>query len=273
METHPGRSSLDEGLALVMTRIGPEAAEAQGRAGSLRLLGPFELHVGGQAVAAGPIESRILALAAIHDDPLSRRRVAATLWPRVAPARAAARLRSAIYRLHRLAPQLLLGAATPRLALSDGVGCDVRDLQRWAHSVIAERADDRAGVPPQSGELLPGWQDPWVLLHRERLRQLQIEALEVLAIRLGGSGRHEQAAAAGRAAVQLAPLRESARRVVIRALAAAGRHRDAAREYDDYRAELRRELSLAPSPHLDKVMAAVGVPPSRGGDAPVTQES
>ncbi len=261
------------GWRVVMTRRGPEtAAVPPGSAGSLRLLGAFELRVAGQARPAGPIESRILALAGIHGRPLTRKYVAATVWPLASPARAAARLRSALYRLHRMAPSLLRRGGEAGVGLAAGVACDARELERWARSVVT--TDDGAGGtgPERTGVLLPEWGDPWVLLHRERLRQLELEALEVTSLRLSAEGRHDRAAAAGRAAVQLGPLRESARRVLIRALGAAGRHADAAREYADYRARLRRELGLAPSPHLDKVMASLGVLPSRDGDAPVTSQ-
>lgn len=236
---------------------------------SLQLLGGFELQVGGRACAAGPIESRILALAGIHGSPLSRRYLAATVWPHATPTRAASRLRSALYRLNRLVPSVIRSGAGEGFGLADGVGCDVRELERWARAVVANggRGEDELVA---GGELLPGWHDPWVLLHRERLRQLQLEALEVLTVRCSTSGRHQQAADAGRAAVRLGPLRESARRVLMRALAAAGQHEAVRRQYDEYRAALRRELGLQPSPHLDKVMAALGVMPSRGGDAAVT---
>ncbi len=256
-----------------MTRTGPEtAAVPPGPAGTLRLLGGFELRVSGTAVTPGPVESRIIALTGITGRPLSRRRLAAIVWRHVAPVRAAGRLRSALYRLNRLVPGLVRDADGAGVALAGGVACDVSDLESWARSVIDGGGPWSEPGPAATAVLLPGWDDPWVLLHRERLLQLQLEALEVSTLRLSAAGRHDEAAAAGRKAVQLRPLRESSRRALIRALGAAGRLGDAAREYDDYREALRRELGLAPSAHLDKVMAALGVLPSRSGDAAVTPE-
>jgi hypothetical protein len=58
------------------------------------------------------------------------------------------------------------------------------------------------------GELLPGWYDDWVMFERERLRQLQLHALETMAHRLAKEHRYADAVDVALAAVRLEPLRE-----------------------------------------------------------------
>lgn len=235
-----------------------------GSRAALRLLGGFDLEYNGRPLKPARTECHLLALLGIHDGPLSRAYVARMLWPRIDAGRAATRLRSVLYRLRRLAPGILGEAVAERLQLSDHMMTDVRVLARWARDVVA--GDGLVGPadahPTVSfGVLLPGWGEDWVLLHRERLRQLRLCALEALAARLTAAGRYDEAAAAGWAAVEACPLRESAQRALINAYGAAGRLDAVMRQYHQYRQSLQRELGLEPSPHLQKTVATLGCLP------------
>src|SRR3712207_8842055 len=69
---------------------------------------------------------------------------------------------------------LFRSTAGGALALAPGVGVDVRELAAWAIRTRDPRTDlDDLELPPADllGDLLPGWQDDWVLVERERLRQ------------------------------------------------------------------------------------------------------
>ena len=63
------------------------------------LLDGFALRVDGQPVAVPPSSQRLLAFLAIHERPVARGALAAALWPDTTIRRAAACLRSALYRL------------------------------------------------------------------------------------------------------------------------------------------------------------------------------
>ena len=105
------------------------------------------------------------------------------------------------------------------LSLARSVRVDVRELTEWAQRMLDPRSEaDAATVPDVGlrGELLPGWYDDWVLLERERLRQLRMHALEALAEKLADAGRYGEAVQAAYAAVVAEPLRESAHRAVVR---------------------------------------------------------
>jgi len=107
------------------------------------------------------------------------------------------------------------------------------------------------------GDLLPDWYDDWVLVERERLRQLRLHALEALAISRMEAGRHGEAAGAALSAVSIEPLRESAQRVLIRVHLAEGNVGEAVRQYHSYKQLLLEELGLAPSDQLESLMLPI----------------
>jgi DNA-binding SARP family transcriptional activator len=106
-------------------------------------------------------------------------------------------------------------------------------------------------------DLLPTWDDDWLLIERERIRQLRIHALDALSACLTAAGRYNDGVAAGLASVEAEPLRETAHRAVIMAHLAEGNCSEAIRQYETYRALLARELGLGPSPELAKLIRRV----------------
>src|SRR4051794_35358954 len=96
------------------------------------------------------------------------------LWPDVPEARAHGNLRSALWRLQNLAPGLV-AVTRETVSLPESVQVDVRELVAWARRAMDPATPVDAVLPgyeAMPGELLPGWYDDWVLLERERLRQL-----------------------------------------------------------------------------------------------------
>ncbi len=181
-----------------------------------------------------------------------RRSIAGQLWPDAAENRASANLRSALWRVQKAFPGLV-EVCGDVIALADGVRVDVRELVEWTASVLdAGSPVDDVVVPTAAlaGELLPGWYEDWVLLERERLRQLRIRTLEVLSDRLAGVGRYGEAVQAAYAAVREEPLREGAHLAVVRVHLAEGNLVEALRAYGSFRDTLDRELGVPPSPTM-----------------------
>jgi DNA-binding SARP family transcriptional activator len=106
-----------------------------------------------------------------------------------------------------------------------------------------------------AGELLPDWYDDWVVIERERHRQLRLHALEQLSARLSADGRHAAATEAGLAAIASEPLRESAHRVLIAVHLAEGNRGEALRQYRVCCGLLDRDLKVGPSPALQALVA------------------
>jgi DNA-binding SARP family transcriptional activator len=109
----------------------------------------------------------------------ARTAVAGDLWPDLPEEQAHASLRSALWRLRKVAPGLIEGVGGA-LSLVPGVRVDVRELYDWARRVADPRFRAAEVTLPDlglHGELLPGWYDDFVLLERERLRQVRLHAL------------------------------------------------------------------------------------------------
>lgn len=226
-----------------------EAVEAPLR---LTLLGGFQLARTGQALPLPAPAQRLVAYLALRGQPQSRAHIAGSLWLDTGHERALANLRSAVWRARRCDPALL-EVGTGQLRLGEDVEVDVHDQTAVAQRLIDEwptcEGQDLTAVR-LTGELLPDWLDEWVLIERERLRQLFLHGLEALCRRLSGLGWHAHAIEAGTAVMQQEPLRESAHRVLIEAHLAEGNRNEALRQYRMYRDIMRDELGLDPSPRI-----------------------
>jgi DNA-binding SARP family transcriptional activator len=218
----------------------------------LSLLGVWLLHPPGaeEPVAVPGTAKRLLALVALSG-PRARPYVAGTIWPDLDEGHAQGALRSAIYRLNQIEPNLL-DCKDDVLMLGRAVAVDVHELRHCCEVILGGRADDelRPILLRHNQELLPGWYDDWVVLERERLRQLRLQALEVLGERLLAENRLPEAAQAGLEAVTIEPLLESAQRLLVRIHLAADNPVEAIRQYDLYRQLLNRELGIEPSPAM-----------------------
>jgi DNA-binding SARP family transcriptional activator len=190
---------------------------------------------------------------------LTRTATAGRLWPDVPEDHAHGSLRSALWRLNKAAPGLVESSGCA-LRLAPGVRVDVRDLDEWARRAVTssgETVDVALPDPALLGDLLPGWYDDWVLLERERLRQLRMRALEAVADRLATLGRHGEALQAAHAAVRAEPLRESAHRLVVRIHLAEGNTAEAVRAYGFFRTLIETELGLPPSELMTRLVQHV----------------
>jgi DNA-binding SARP family transcriptional activator len=218
----------------------------------VELLEGFALDIGG---CSGGVSDglprgvqRLVALLGVSRQP-TRTAIAGLLWPDVPEVHAQGSLRSALWRLSKMAPGLIR-ARRDTLSLADGVQVDVHELTCWARQVAdpATSVDDLAATQLRlRGELLPGWYDDWVLLERDRLRQLRMHALEALADRLAAAGRYGEAVQAACVAMQAEPLRESAHRTLIRVHLAEGNLIEAVHAYESFQALLAGELGVVPS--------------------------
>jgi DNA-binding SARP family transcriptional activator len=227
----------------------------------VNLLGGFEYRHGDAPVALTPGAQRLVAFLALHGRPLQRVHVAGTLWIDSTEEHANASLRTALWRVQHLTPALVTPTST-HLALADGVPVDAADVESIAERVLrGERLglDDAARLA-RARVLLPDWYDEWVVIERERLRQLCLHALERLSADARRDGRYAQATAAGLGAVALEPLRESAHRAVIEAHLAGDNTSEALHHYRLFERILDSKLGLRPSARLQELMSVVTAP-------------
>ena len=140
-------------------------------------------------------------------------------------------------------------ATTTHLRLARDLAVDVQELVARAEDLNSPAVGEDRGLDPSSlsRDLLPDWYEDWVVLERERFRQLRLHGLEAQCRRLTETGRFGAAVQAGLAALAGEPLRESAHRNLIQAHLAEGNPGEAVRQYHLYRRLLAGELAIEPS--------------------------
>jgi DNA-binding SARP family transcriptional activator len=225
--------------------------QAASQAIELHLMNGFELRCAGKPAAPPLAVQRVFAFLALQGRPVQRLYVAGRLWPDSSEPRAMASLRSALWRAKSSA-LAVIRAMDSRLTLDPGVRIDVREASAQAQRLIEGSAADDVGFAGEllCGELLPDWYDDWLLIERERFRQLRLHALEALSARLVGVARYGEAAETALSAIAAEPLRESAHRTLIHVFLAEGNPSEALRHYEQFRRLLRTELGLEPSTQM-----------------------
>jgi DNA-binding SARP family transcriptional activator len=229
------------------------------RATRVCLLDGFSLHLAGADPGSTPdlprAVQRLVAHLSLSGRP-ARTAIAGQLWPDVSEEHAHGSLRSTLWRVHKVAPALIT-VSGDALSIAHDVRVDVHELTDWARramdpcSATDSLTAGNLGLP---GELLPGWYDDWVLLERERLRQLRMHALEALAEKFAAAARYGEAVQAAYAAVRVEPLRESAHRTVVRVHLAEGNIAEAVRAYESFQAMLADEIGAAPTPQMCRLI-------------------
>jgi DNA-binding SARP family transcriptional activator len=223
---------------------------------TLRVLGGFDLRVGARTLPLNASGKRVLACLAIGGSALRRETLAGRVWEWSSQARAHANLRNALWRIRR-ADRRLVETDHEQVRLGDDVVVDLHASVAQARRLLdhGERCELAATpVGLLEIDILPDWDDDWVLLERERHRQLRIHALEALSTRLIDAGRFAEAIDTAYAAIAAEPLRESAHDVLIRAHLAEGNRVEAARQLSAYRRLLHEELGLPPSARLEALV-------------------
>lgn len=224
------------------------------------LLGDFEMSADGGPVRVPANVERLVAYLAINTIPQPRAKVACTLSMDVPESRAGARLRAALWQIEKTAPGWVRRDGC-RLCLAPEVVVDLPLAFAHARRITDEAQElavDDVGFDDLMFDLLPHWDEEWLIFERERLRQLRVHALETLCVLLAKRGRLAQAIDAGIAAVAIEPLRESAHRALITAHLAEGNVSEARREFFSYRDLLEERLGIAPTCTLRDLALASG---------------
>lgn len=220
----------------------------------LQLLDDFQVSCGEQLVDLPQAAKRLVAFVALQDKRLQREYAAGMLWLDATNERAAGNLRSTLWRIQKRV-EGLLDVDGRSIGLQPEVAVDLRDAERLARGELASCTDCRVFA----GELLPGWyDDDWILLERERYRQLRLRALDALCTQHLEAGQLDEALEAGLLALSVEPLRESAHRALVRVHLAAGNAVEALRQYDLCCRLLREQLGVEPTQQMHDAIGAVG---------------
>ena len=239
-------------------RLGPRPGGPRTRLG---LLKGFHLMCGPHPAALPMSAQRVVAFLALKKSRLRRTYVAGTLWMDTTEKKAGANLRSALWRLRR-GGFPVVEAGAENLGLCPNVSVDLNEIIPIAHRLV-DRSNgdlpDSIDLDAFAGDLLPDWYDDWVVVERERFRQLRLHALESLCEKLTLAGRYGEAVEAGLIAVAAEPLRESAHRKLMHAYHAEGNWAEVMRQYNLYRQLVQEQLGVVPSPRMKELVVEFGI--------------
>jgi DNA-binding SARP family transcriptional activator len=230
------------------------------------VLGSFTLTPGTPAgpaapgsIALGADARRLVAYLAVHPRAQRPAALAADLWPGLAGPAALRLLDDAVAAVD--VPDLLVTDADGALALAGDVEVDLATAMRLLRTLPETPGSRDTDLAPLLADILPGSTAAWIVVERERFRQLRLHAVEERSARLTAAGRHAAAVALARLAVRSAPSRESARRAAINAMLAQGDVAGAMAEYDEYQELLRSSVGAAPAFALDSLLPPAPVWP------------
>lgn len=237
---------------------------------SLQLIGDFQLGIGGRQLVFPHSVERVLAYVALADRPVLRTTLAGALWIDVTEERAASSLSTALWRLHRSKHRVVV-LQDDRLTIAPEVRVDVHEVAGVMRCLL-DRPDadglDRLPMLYDGAGLLPGWDDEWIIAERERFRLLRLEALDRAAEALLSIGQPARALEAALMASSAEPLRESARRLLIRVHVAEGNYAEALRAFHEYRELVVEEIGVEPSPAMYELVETLGVDGARRATSP-----
>lgn len=243
------------------------------------LTGDVAIETGGRLLherqLPGPQGRHLFAmLAAEHARAVGHDELAEELWGPTPPAGWAtslkavtSRMRSALSAAGMHGGELLTGGPGVyrfRLPARGWVDLDAAHAATHAAETLL-RAGDLQGAAAEAfvarlitaRPLLPGRSGPWVERRRAQLVDLRVRALECAALARLGLGTPAQAARDARLALEVAPLREPAWRLLMNSLAATGDVASALAAYDRCRVALRETLGVGPSAATRECHAAL----------------
>ena len=267
---------------ILLRRRARRLAQALEEVGSMarlvvRLLGRFDVRLDDAPIttfAYDKVRALLAYLVTEAGHPVRRERLTGLLWPDYPERSARQNLSQALFTLRNAlgdtagrgddSHYLLASRQTIEFACTDGVWSDVNGFDaavkatrththadlRACESCLAQLAE---AVALYRGDFLEDLSlddsaafEEWALLQRERLRQLELEALDVLSDSALQHGDIEAALRYARRQLALDPWREPAHRQVMRALALNGQRTAALAQYEACRALLKDELQVAP---------------------------
>jgi DNA-binding SARP family transcriptional activator len=245
------------------------------------LLGRFQVWRGGEPIPEAawrrPKVAALFQWLCLQEGrPVSRGEVMEAFWGDLAMERASRNLATTLSTLRGALGPLAFGclvgdAHTLQLLVGDAVWVDamafeqqMRAAARYRHEGDGPSAERcfRQALALYQGELLPCHAlAEWVLPHRAHLARLRLRALAALAEQALAQGDAPEAEALAWQVLEQEPCDEVAVRVRMEALRRQGRRTEALRYFQQFRRELRRELSAAPEAATIRVVDRLRLSP------------
>lgn len=244
------------GRRTMAKRTAPTSEEL---ATSLQLVGGFALTKCGQIIGLPDSGRRLVAFLALSERPRQAALVAAALWPERPDHRATANLRQARWKLASLVGSDLVQSDGGALSLDNAVRIDLVELSALGRTIIddPESLADLRCARALLLELLPGWYDDWVIIERERVRQLHSRYTEAAIKELLRRNRTTDALDLALRLVSNDPLQETAQRALLTVYCAEGNYAEARRHLENFNALLSRELGVTSPLMIEDLSSSV----------------
>src|SRR5262245_37870973 len=233
----------------------------------LVLLGGFQARTAGREIdIPGRKERALLALLAIPPgEPRTRDKLAGLLWSDRGDSQARDSLKQAVFKLRKsldgVQPSPLLADRESVRLERAAVAVDVVEFEKLIGDGTMESLSRAEAL--YRGDLLDGLDlrdpafDEWLLMERQRLRDLARETLAKLVDWHMSAGAHDQAAAAARRLLAIDPLREVAHRALMQIYTAQGQTALALKQYQLCRDVLQAELSVRPEAETERLYQSI----------------
>lgn len=239
----------------------------------IRLFGPLSVEVRGRPL--GRLRSRtvqwLLALLVLREGrEVERSWLAGLLWPESVDAHGLPTLRRTLTDLRAALGEEAYRLESPTLRTLRidlrGADADVIRFDATVGSHDPAELEQAAGI--YRGPLLEGCSEEWVLPERQSREAAYIQALETLASL--ALQRQEPATAVHwlQKAVAADPYRETAYRLLMRALSEAGNYAAALVTYRDLRLRLHTEANAAPDPETEALLRTIRAEARRRASLP-----
>lgn len=196
---------------------------------------------------------RLIACLCLHGHPVPRNVVAAGLWPDQPEDVGRANLRRALWHL----PVGWISAVGTDLVLE--AETDLGRARHLAAQAISGEPLTLDDITLLSNDILPGWNEEWLLAAQDSFHLLRVQALEAACRTMAKAGNYVLATQAGAAAVAAEPLSESAVEALISAHLGQHNRHQAAVCFRGLEQRLRSELGVAPDPSLAERLVAGGI--------------
>lgn len=250
---------------------------------ALHLLGArVALGAAGAAIALPGIGwSLIGAVLAAPHRRIGRGQLAAALWPDQDDDAARRCLATALWRLKqrlgRLNALLRIGKETIALAEDEGAWIDAIAFERGIGAVLddparLDNAEDREALKRALGHYRGDFLEfsvvDAIVIERERLRALYLDAALELARACKRHGDWRTACELGRAICAVEPLREDAQRLLMEAMVACGNRAQAVQHYRGFERLLAEELAVRPMRETRELAASIARAPVAAATPP-----
>ncbi|MBM3130068.1 MAG: hypothetical protein FJ009_15775 [Chloroflexi bacterium] len=220
----------------------------------LYLFGTFRIEKDSHPIrfSTRKIES-LLAFLALHPEQHPREKLAALFWGDSTDEQARGSLRTALNLLRtELDDHLLLtNREIVQLNSDFPLVIDAREFEKigdWRLAIGDSAISNlQSLISLYRGDLLPDFYDDWVLLERERLRALYLDALLRLIQQFRSESKYERAIELAHKLLTTDPANEKAHQHLMLCYAAAGNRTAALKQYDECARLLRDELGVEPS--------------------------